>query len=82
MLYGILRIAWIFAVVGLHNLLSGCSNSELAPAETGQFDLVIAGGRVIDPETALDGVRHVGIRDGSIVAVSEQPLDDRLAPDG
>ena len=39
------------------------------------YDLVLANGRVIDPETGLDAVRHVGIRDGEIVAVSETPLD-------
>jgi len=39
------------------------------------FDVVIAGGRVIDPETGLDAVRHVGVRGGQIVAVSEQPLE-------
>ena len=38
------------------------------------LDLVIAGGRVVDPETGLDAVRHVGIRDGAVVAVSESPL--------
>ncbi|MEZ5354388.1 MAG: amidohydrolase family protein [Bryobacteraceae bacterium] len=40
------------------------------------FDLVIAGGRVLDPETGLDEVRHVGIRAGSIAALSESPLDN------
>lgn len=38
------------------------------------FDLVIANGRVIDPETGLDATRHVGIRDGSIATVSRTPL--------
>ena len=38
------------------------------------FDVVIAGGRVIDPETRLDAVRHVGIKDGRITAISETPL--------
>ncbi len=38
------------------------------------FDIVIANGRVIDPETQLDAVRNVGIRAGSIAAVSEQAL--------
>jgi hypothetical protein len=32
-----------------------------------QYDLVIEGGRVMDPETGLDAVRNVGIRDGKIV---------------
>lgn len=38
------------------------------------YTLVINNGRVIDPETGLDGVRHLGIRDGRIVAVSPLPL--------
>lgn len=38
------------------------------------FDWVLAGGRVIDPESGLDDVRHVGIKDGQIVSVSATPL--------
>ncbi len=37
------------------------------------YDLVISGGRVIDPESGLDAVRNVGIRGGSIAAVSADP---------
>jgi N-acyl-D-glutamate deacylase len=44
---------------------------------SGGFDVVIAGGRVIDPETRLDAVRHVGINGGRIAAVSETPLSGR-----
>ncbi len=46
-------------------------------AET--YDLVISGGRVIDPETGLDAIRNVGIRAGRIEAVSENELEgDRV----
>jgi N-acyl-D-aspartate/D-glutamate deacylase len=38
------------------------------------FDLVIANGRVMDPESSLDAVRHVGVRGGRIEAISETPL--------
>ena len=41
------------------------------------YDLVISNGRVIDPETGLDAVRHVGIAGGVIAAVSDQPLHGR-----
>ena len=41
------------------------------------FDLVLAGGRVMDPESGLDAVRHVGIEDGKIAAISESPLAGR-----
>src|ERR1043165_6172965 len=39
-----------------------------------QYDLVIAGGRVIDPETGLDAVRNVGISDGKIKRITETEL--------
>ena len=42
-----------------------------------QYDLVIEGGRVIDPETGLDAVRNVGIRDGRIVRVASEPLSGK-----
>jgi N-acyl-D-aspartate/D-glutamate deacylase len=47
--------------------------TPVLPAQ--QFDLVLEGGRVIDPETGLDAVRNVGIRDGKIVRISAQPLN-------
>ena len=39
------------------------------------FDLVIANGRVMDPESGLDAVRHVGIRGGRVEALSERTLE-------
>lgn len=42
-----------------------------------QYDLVLEGGRVIDPETNLDAVRNVGIHDGKIAAISTEPLSGR-----
>jgi dihydroorotase len=45
-----------------------------APAAAAAIELVLEGGRVMDPETGLDAVRHVGIAGGAIVAVSETPL--------
>lgn len=38
------------------------------------FDLVITGGRVIDPASGTDSVRNIGIKDGVIVALSEEKL--------
>jgi len=42
-----------------------------------QLDLVLEGGRVMDPETGLDAVRNVGIRDGKIVRISPEQLTGR-----
>jgi dihydroorotase-like cyclic amidohydrolase len=39
------------------------------------YDVVLRGGRVIDPETGLDDVRHVGIDGRQIASVSSVPLD-------
>ncbi len=47
-----------------------------APAQK-DFDLVIANGRVIDPETKLDTIRNLGIRNGKIEAISAKPLTGR-----
>ncbi len=46
-------------------------------AEPEAYDLVVTGGRVLDPETGLDGVRDLGIRGGTIAAVSATPLAGR-----
>jgi N-acyl-D-glutamate deacylase len=51
------------------------------PTDPGTFDLVLANGRVIDPETGLDGVRSIGIRDGRIAAISGAPLRGRTVLD-
>lgn len=49
-----------------------------APAGASEtYDLVLKGGRVIDPETGLDGIRNVGIRGDTIAAVSTEPLQGK-----
>jgi dihydroorotase len=51
-----------------------CAAASLAAQE---YDLVIAGGRVMDPLSGLDAIRHVGVSGGKIAAVSEQPLSGK-----
>ena len=46
-----------------------------------EFDLVLANGRVMDPESNLDAVRYVGIRNGKIAAISTRPLRGRTVID-
>ena len=46
-----------------------------------KYDLVLLNGRVIDPETNLDGVRSIGIIDGSIISISEEILEGNLEID-
>jgi len=45
-----------------------------APAMAADYDLVLNNGRVIDPETELDAIRNVGIRDGKIAEISTNAL--------
>lgn len=45
------------------------------------FDLVIANGRVIDPESGLDQIRNIGISGRTIAAISAQPLTGRATID-
>jgi N-acyl-D-aspartate/D-glutamate deacylase len=39
------------------------------------YDIAIANGRVMDPESGLDAVRWLGIRGGKVASISTEPLD-------
>lgn len=55
--------------------LAACSSGAGTGRTGGDgYDLVIHGGRVIDPETKLDAVRDVGISGGRIATISEVAL--------
>ena len=60
---------------------------ELAPGSLAQnvsregYDIVLNGGRVIDPESKLDGIRSVGLRGKQIVAISARPLRGKVTID-
>ena len=43
-----------------------------AAPETGPVDLLITGGRVMDPDSGLDAVVNVAVRNGVIVALTEE----------
>ena len=47
---------------------------SLTPAQAQDYDLAILNGRVMDPESGLDAVRNVGIKDGKIVAVTDTEI--------
>jgi len=42
------------------------------------YDIVLHGGRVLDPESGLDAVRDVGISGRRIAALSATPLHGRV----
>jgi N-acyl-D-aspartate/D-glutamate deacylase len=46
------------------------------------FDVVILHGRVMDPESRLEAVRNVGIRNGKVEALTSRPIKGRTTIDG
>ncbi len=44
-------------------------------AQKTPYDLVVQGGRVMDPQSGLDAVRNIGITGGTIAIVSSEPLN-------
>lgn len=58
-------------------LMVVCSWFVVAPVYSQGYDLVILNGRVIDPETMLDAIRHVGVKDGKIAAITEKKISGK-----
>ena len=76
-----MRSAKILAVcaIGLSfSLGAGARRNAPAPPP---YDIVLANGRVIDPETQLDAIRNVGIKDGKVAAISAGSLNGRVTVD-
>jgi len=57
-----------FSILALLNCADGFAQEKVP------YDIVISGGRVIDPESGLDGIRNIGIIDGRIVVVTNEKL--------
>jgi N-acyl-D-aspartate/D-glutamate deacylase len=66
------KVAIVYAVVAW--LLMQVVHGYQEHTNAQQYDLVLEGGRVMDPETGLDATRNVGIRDGKIARISEAAL--------
>lgn len=49
--------------------------------DVGPYDVVILGGRVVDPETGFDGVANVGVRDGRVEVVTPDAIQGTRAID-
>lgn len=69
-------------VVAAAVLIAGLAVARgLGAQPDGPYDVVLAGGRVMDPASGLDAVRHVGIRGAQIAAVSATPLSGTTTVD-
>src|SRR5258705_9529096 len=79
----IVRGWWKWAVaVLLLGAAFGMSARTGATNGAGIYDLVIANGRVMDPESGLDEVRNLGIRGGKNALVSSEELQGKQTIDG
>ena len=56
-------------------ILAIIPSSQVGTAET--HDLVILNGRVMDPESGLDAIRNVGVKDGKISKITEAEIDGK-----
>src|SRR5678815_5160 len=77
------RLVVTFLLTGLIVVMSLPIMPVLRASAQGaaEFDLVLANGRVMDPESNLDAVRYIGIRAGKIAAISARPLRGRTVVD-
>lgn len=62
-----------FATIALSILLLCILNTALAQKKV-PYDIVLNGGRVIDPETKLDAIRNVGIIGTRIAIITTEPI--------
>jgi len=70
------------ALSGVAALILALMPVAAATAQTGaEFDIVLVNGRVMDPESNLDAVRNIGIRNGKIAAISTRPLRGKTVVD-
>lgn len=63
------KVAFCFLMTTI--FIISVANGQSNPTE---YDIVIIGGRVIDPETKLDAVKNVGIIKNRIAQISSEPL--------
>ena len=59
-------------MLGATLLLTICTTSSAQ-----EYDLVLSGGRVIDPESLTDAIRNVGIHDGQIAVITPDRIVGR-----
>jgi urease alpha subunit len=60
-----------FLTLGLALALPACTPDKQV------YDVVITNGRVMDPETNFDGIRNVGVKDGTIAIIAESDINGK-----
>lgn len=72
-------LCWMLAGEDMRLVIAMLALASMASAQ--DFDVVIANGRVMDPASGLDAMRHIGIRGGKVAAISVDALRGRTVLD-
>jgi N-acyl-D-aspartate/D-glutamate deacylase len=70
-----LRIVLFCGILLSLNFDAGSPAKQAFAAD--EYDVVVASGRIMDPESGLNAVRNLGIKSGKVVAISTGPLHGR-----
>ena len=73
----IVFVGALFLLVSFAFVLTPVTEGQL----TDTFDLVLIGGRVMDPESGLDAVRNIGISGGRVSAITAERLQGKQVVD-
>ncbi|MFN6204518.1 MAG: amidohydrolase family protein [Acidobacteriota bacterium] len=72
---------WLTALLTVATTIIPWAIDRAVDAQSTPYDIVLTGGRVLDPESQLDGVRNIGLQGNRIAAVSAGPLRGRVTVD-
>ena len=76
-----LKFRLALVLVALLTVYFGIGAMKSAVPADKTYDVVIANGRVMDPESGFDAIRNVGISGGKILAISNEPLKGKQVID-
>ena len=72
---------WLTALLTVATTIIPWAIDRAVDAQSTPYDIVLTGGRVLDPESQLDGVRNIALQGNRIAAVSAGPLRGRVTVD-
>jgi N-acyl-D-aspartate/D-glutamate deacylase len=75
----LIKIPYYCVLLAVGIFFNSCSNAKSPDAEV--FDIIIMNGRVIDPESGLDAVRNIGIRNGLVQLITTNDVKGRTSID-
>ena len=71
------RLTFFLSLANLILVMACNSKQDNRVSADTKYDVAIINGRVIDPETNFDGIRNVGIKDGTIALITEENISGK-----